>query len=153
MHELGEFDCELGPIQLECGILEGTLTPSLLGTAEFDLVGLVEQSQNILRDGDIKLLLDGHGPLLDREMTPVLEQLRVNQFLLELRRQHLEARSDLLLPDREVKATRSELLNQSADRLWRKTEDLADLHQGESWLSEVSGGAKVDGNDQALLLR
>ena len=85
-------------------------------------------------------------------MTPVLEQLGINQLLLELRRQHLEAGSDLLLPDREVKATRSELLDQSADRLWRKTEDLADLPQGESRLCEVGGGAEVDGDDQALLL-
>ena len=58
----------------------------------------------------------------------------------------------MLLPDREVKATGSELLNQSADRLWRKTEDLADLHQGESWLAKVCGRSKVDSDNQALLL-
>ena len=65
LHELRELDCKLSPLQLECSILEGALTPSLLGTSELDLVGFVEQSQYILRDSDVKLLLDSHGPLLD----------------------------------------------------------------------------------------
>ena len=134
-------------------MLKGALPPSLLRAAELDLVGLVEQGKDVLRDSDVKLLLDGHSPLLNRQMRPVLEQLRVNQLLLELRRQHLEARPNLLPPDGEVKASRSELLHQSADGLRRKIEDLADLYQGESRLEKVCDGTKVDCDNQALLLR
>ena len=65
-HELGELYCELGPLLFYLSCLESALPPSLLRGPELDLVGLIEQGEDILGDGDAELLLDGNGPLLNR---------------------------------------------------------------------------------------
>ena len=101
-HELGELYCELGSLLLYLRSLESALPPSLLRGPELDLVGLIEQGEDILGDGDAELLLDGNGPLLNGQMTPILQHVGVNQLSLELSGQHLEAGPNGLLPDGEV---------------------------------------------------
>ena len=71
-HELGELHCELGSLLLYLSSLESALPPCLLRGPKLDLISLVEQGEDILGDLYTESLLDGNGPLLNGEMTPIL---------------------------------------------------------------------------------